>query len=362
VILFYLFALLPILAGVVLLSLNKKVCWQEVLGSAALAFVTAGLFHVFAIRSQIGDYETWSGQVTKATHYPRWVEEHTYQEDIKDKKGNVVGHRTKHDYITHSESWDCETSISSSHGISSSQFQEICSVFGGYKSEWAYKSDFYSGDHNIYVSRNTTGYVIPVNEWHYFENRIKAQPNLFQFSKVPPGTKVYPYPANSDWLHSDRVVGTAGAQVNRRELDLLNTRLGPTKKVNLILVGFPTADAEIGQLQQAAWVNGRKNDLVLCYDTTNDPPYWAYCFGWTEQEIVKRNLESLAMQVGVTTATLPKLEAEIGKSYLIKDWHKFDYISVPVPNWALIWMPFVTLVLQGAYWAWAMNNEYDGVQ
>lgn len=354
---FYLFGLIPILVGLVLLHKDRAIIWWELVISAVLVFATAGVFHYGALRSQTGDYETWSGQVTRGVHYPRWVEEVTTTVTDYDSKGNVVGSHTETSYTTHSEHWTAETTLNDEYEIAALFFRQISQRFDNLTTERPYKSGFYSGDRNIYVAYNRSNYVYPVNAWRSFENRLRAQPNLFQFSKVPPEVQVYPYPANKDWLVSDRLVGPIRSRVDPRAFDLLNSRLGPAKHVNVILVGFKNRSSDAGHYQQAAWFGGRKNDLVLCFDDS-DPPSWAFCFGWTEREDVKRNLESLALEKGVSTATLPDIEAEIAANYIIKDWHKFDYINIPPPNWALWWYPVVLLITQGAYWFWALNNEF----
>jgi hypothetical protein len=349
---FYLIALLPILVGLALLAKHREVMWQEVLGSSALAFFLAGVFHMAAVRSQVGDTETWSGQISRAVHYPRWVERYTTTSTDKDGKTTTETH-----YRTHSEHWEAETTTDDEHPIDREFFYQISKQFGGITAERPHKSGFYSGDRNIYVAYNKTGFVYPTTTSRSFENRLRAVPNLFQFSKPPMGARTYPYPKNRDWLSSNRIVGHSGS-IPTDLLDQMNSRLGPTKKVNVILVGFKDTDATAGHHQQATWAGGKKNDLVICYDVSS-PPSWAYCFGWTESEITKRNIESIVLQSGVTPATLKLIEQEIVNTYVIKDWKKFDYINIPPPSWALVWFPIMLIATQLGYWMWATNNEYS---
>ncbi len=355
---FYFLSLIPIVVALVF-SQKRAVVWWEVVVSTALVFAVAGAFHWGAIRSQTGDYETWSGVITRGVHYPRWVEEETHQVTDYDSKGKAKGSHTEHTYTTHSEHWEAETSIGDKHEIASAFFAQITERFKDLTTETPYKTGFYSGDRHIYVAYNRSGFVYPINGWKSFQNRLRAQPNLFQFAKPPATVRVYDYPANKDWLLSDRLVGPIRSKVDSREFELMNARLGPAKRVNVILVGFKGQDSSIGQYQQAAWFGGRKNDLVLCFDADGDTPQWAYCFGWTEREDVKRNLEALAMESGVNTASLPAIEKEIATNYVIKNWHKFDYISIPPPTWAMWWFPVALIITQGLYWFWAFNNEFE---
>jgi hypothetical protein len=263
-------------------------------------------------------------------------------------------------YRTHPEYWKCHDNIGEDYGISRQMFQEIVEKFGGAQSEKTDKSGFYSGDPNIYVANNKTGYVYPVVSLRSFENRIKAAPSVFSFAKVPKDIPVFPYPQNAVAWRSDRLVGTASKTFNLLEWDRLNARLGPSKKVNLILVGFETEDSSMGQWQEAAWLGGKKNDLVVCYGG-RDPkrPSWVYVFGWTEKNIVKQNLTTMFLNQELGNQLLPKIEEEVRRNYVIKDWHKFDYITVEPPLWAYGCIFVVVAITQFGVWFWATKNDQD---
>jgi len=105
---------------------------------------------------------------------------------------------------------------------------------------------------------------------------------------------VFEYPQNKNWQSSDRLLGRARSDFNLLEWDKVNSRLGPSKKVNVIAVGFEAdSDSILGQYQEAKWAGGKKNDLVICYGGQPGKAAWVYVFGWTESEGVKRDLESL---------------------------------------------------------------------
>lgn len=349
---FYLVAFLPIIAGLILLAKDREIIWQEFIGSAAIAFALSGIFHAASFWDQTRDYNTVSGIITQAIHYPFWMQRVVTHIKTKTGSTTIVTH------VPHPEHWNAFTSTDDVHSIGSSFFGEVTTRFADLSSEFEFKPGFEFGDPHIYVSRNKTGFLYPTTDWREFENRVKCVPNIFKFSKIPEGVAVYGYPKNTDFLRSDRLVGPIRSLVDSHELDLLNSRIGGAKQVNLILVGFRNRDDKAAQYQQAAWAGGRKNDLVLCFDASNSPPAWANCFGWTEKEIVKRNLEGIALTSGVTTATLPLIEKEIVQNYTIKNWHKFDYINIPPPKWALIWFPIAMIAIQAGYWMWANTNEY----
>ena len=140
------------------------------------------------------------------------------------------------------------------------------------------------------------------------------------------------------------------------------SKLGPTKKVNVIIIGFPpNSDSSIAHLQEAAWIGGKKNDLILCYDTPkpNQLPTWAYVFGWTEETIVKANLQTILLTNPINDNILPLIYQEILKNYTIKEWKKFDYLQIEPPTWTYYLYILITAFTQGIFWLWASINPYQ---
>lgn len=369
--LFYAFAFVPILIGMVLFFLNRQVVWQEWVGSAGVAFFVALFVSLIACAGMTEDYEMWSGQIVRAVHYPEWIEE--YLEAVyrtvthTDSNGNTYTTQefshfeTRH--RTHSEYWEAETSLDYSKNINRNFFEEISRNFNNLTTEKPYKGGFDGGDPNIYVAYNKSGYVYPVTDTRRFENRVKAAPTVFSFPKVPNNLPIYEWnDTHDDWLHSGRLLGCAGRNIELLAFDRMNSYLGPHKRVNVIMIGFAPSDgSDLAHWQEAKWVGGKKNDLVLCYGgwTTNRIPTWSYVFGWTEQEIVKRNLETLLLTHPMDTSILPLIQKEIEDHYLIKDWSKFDYISIEPATWAYV-MYFIFMILaQAGYWCWAFTNDID---
>ena len=369
---FYICALIPTLIGAVLLYKNDKIVWQEWALGTACAFALAGIIHLCAAWGLTTDIETWSGKIVKVSHCPAWVEE--YEESHTRTVGSGKNEHTETYYTTehdhHSEHWvaDCDFgSYTDENEISSSEFVEIGYKFGnklfndGTQSTHHWGGHYDGGDRNIYSIANGTGYVEPITTTKRFENRIKATPSVFSFSKVPTNINVYPWPSNPDWRHSYRLCGTANALINTYKWDCLNTSIGSYKKVNLIMVGFGNKDSSYGHYQQAAFVGGKKNDLTICFGggSRTEPAEWAYVFGWTENELVKKNLESLLMDNPINDDLIPLISNEVVKHYTIKDWSKFDYIAIPPPTWSY-WVYFIVLILtQSGLYYWFHINEYD---
>jgi hypothetical protein len=382
VIWFYVFAVIPFLVGGVMWALGKKVVWSEWLGGTAIGFVMAGIFHALAMYGQTDDIETWSGQLTSGRHYARWQEyyeeaiyknvpcKHTeYYTDSNGKRKSRKAHMSDRVFSHwegrkrwHDDRYKVNSNIDTSHSIGHDDFYAIAKSWGGVKTvpgdrrTGEHNSKMIGGDPNDYTTSNT-GFVWPVTKLVHFENKIKATPTTFSYAKVPETIKVFPYPKNDEPFKSDRLLGSA-TLVNLFAFDQMNARLGPKKRVNVILIGFGDKDSMMAQWQEAAWVGGKKNDVVICFGGLNHSPTWARAFGWTEKKECLRQLESIVLEKGVTTDVLPLLEEEITRSYVLKDWKKFDYIRVPAPVWSVVTYLVVALAAQTIFWWWAHANEF----
>ena len=357
--LFYMIALIPAIVGGVLWFYQKKVVWWEWLAGVGVAFVTSALIHLLAFQSATHDVETWSGQLTQTTFHPYWHESWTELETYTDSKGNTHT-RTVHKSDSHPEHWTGYDNLGHYRRIDQHYFSTLKGAFGGeVVRKKPYRPNLDRGSKYTYMTPNKTGYIEPVNMSVSFTNRIKAAPTLHSFSKVPEGTPVYEYPKSVGWNESRRLLGTAEKSVTIRNWDQMNSRLGPSKKVNVILIGFGDLDSSLGYSQQAAWIGGKKNDLVLCYGGTAEGTTWSLVFGWTEEEIVKRNLESILLENSVDTTIIPLIEEEIRANYEIKDWSKFDYIAIEPPGWCFWLLLFIMAATQTGFWFWAHKNDMD---
>lgn len=387
---FWIAALLPIAICGVLLIFNKRVSYVEWIITTVVALLMALIFQISASVGMTDDIETWSGYVTQSRQFSRWqeyYEEAVYRTEYyyttetyytTDSKGRRHSHtrRVRHSRRVfdhweshkrwHEATWAVDTTIGN-FDINEEKFNYMCQVFNdrhpvaGKRRTSEHNSRMIGGDPNDYVAANKTGWIEPVTTTKHFENRVKAAPTLFSYIKVPTNIAVYPWPKSQDLFQSDRVMGTAKSTVSTLMWDQMNARLGASKKVNLIIIGFGDRSMDAAQYQEAAWIGGKKNDLVICYGGGSDtePAAWVKVFGWTEQNMVKQSLQSLLLEYPVNSAAIPLIEEQVKKHYIIKDWSKFDYITIEPPTWCY-WVYFLVMFLtQGGLMVWYNLNEID---
>jgi hypothetical protein len=362
---FYVLALLPVVVGGILWLRNPEITWGEWLAGSAIGFALAGIFQCLSVFGMTTDEETWSGQITKVSDCPAWTEE--WEEPHTMRVGNTTITYYTTEYDNHPEHWTCARDFGAykdNEEISLGFFRQLVRAFGGKlgtdgTQPYYHGGSFDGGDNNRYSAFDLTGYISPVTVLRDFDNRVKAAPSLFSFSPVPANIGVFDWPENADWSHSERLLGTAPRDVDLLEFDRMNSHLGPTKLVNVILIGFGNNKASYAEWQRAKWIGGKKNDLVLCYGGKNgNRPAWARVFGWSDSEICKRNLETILIDNPVNNKILPLLEAEIRTNYTIKNWHAFDYITLDPPTWSYWVFVGVLVVTQGVFYCWASFNEF----
>jgi hypothetical protein len=197
------------------------------------------------------------------------------------------------------------------------------------------------GDPNDYYAYRKTDWIEPVTTLKRWTNKVKAAPSVFSFIEVPTNVPVFNYPQNKDEWHSDRLLGLAKGDINLFKFDCMNARIGAAKKVNIIMIGFDSSDSMLAEYQQAKYIGGKKNDIVLCYGKG-----WTRVFGWTDSELVKENLQTILLKNTINDDILPLIEKEIVKNYKIKDWTQFDYLSVEPTTNHYIWFFIIMFVIQ----------------
>jgi len=386
--LFYIFAIIPFLLGGYFWYRGKQVVIVEWLIGSAVGFILAGIFHFFAIRGQTDDKEVWSGQITYAKQFSAWTEyyeEAIYRTEYKNVRSYVAGTKGRDGHYAttrvayqvfsywaprqrdHKAKWEMYSNIDTSYIISLIKYQDISRKFGqtkpikGDRTTSAHDSKMIGGDPNDYITVNGDSWVEPITKNVHFANRMKATPSVFSFPSVPEKMAVFPYPYCPDEFSSNRLLGNANTFISALAFDQFNAVVGPQKKVNVIMVGMSASTASsFGKWQEAAWIGGKKNDIVIVYASDNGKNIeWVTTFGWTNSKTVLRMIESSVMENGINNKLLPIIQQDIIKYYQLKDFTKeFAHLAISARPIHLIWYLIVVSVVQFGLWYYFHNNEF----
>lgn len=366
----YVIATAFILIGGIAWIVFNSITWQEWAIGAGVAMLSALIFHGVASLGLTHDIEMWRGQVTQVVFYPRWVEEyeemHTREYQCgTDSKGNPeycteIYYTTE--YRTHYEHWEAETNINMTRSINEPQYYQMGSILGGKEiTEKVYKSGFYSGDHNIYYFKNTSGAIIPASDIKSWSNRLKAAPSIYDFPEVSKeqAKSLFSWPESRGWQNSGTLLGNSGG-ITQIEWDKIAAKLGPVKQANIIFVGFPPSTSQsIAVWQQAYWSGGKKNDVVICAGMNGQKAEWVYSFGWSNNAEVWAQLNDLFLHSNVNNDILPEMYKIILKYYDRKEWADFKHISISPPRWSYIAFPIILVLTQSMLYIYFQLNEFN---
>lgn len=345
-----------IATGVAWIKMHSIVWWEWLTG-VGIGFVTVFMMMALIKAGMTSDVETWSGKVIHAEYEPRWESVHQRAVYTTDSKGNSTFSHYETYYENEGPHWRVETTLGT-YSINKDEYADFKQKFGDEKKVRGHRPDYSSGPKHDFQTVNINDYLQPVTCIKSWENKVKAAPSVFSYPKIPED-EGFPYPENTNRFKSDRLIGRANL-LDQLEFDRMNARLGPTKKVNVIAVGFPQdVGSSAAHRLEAKWIGGKKNDLVLCFGggASIQKASWSYVFGWTEEELVKRNLETILINNTINKDLLPKIEKEIRKNYIIKDWDKFNYLTVEIPLWGYIVTLVILVVSQGITFYFFHKNE-----
>lgn len=353
-VLLFLFLVPFILSGISIVILPKlskgDFDQQTALTFAAVGFVISvgiiSLAFFLGKGHKTADTEIWNGRITAKT-------------------------RIHDDYV---ESYSCNCSTDS-------KGQSKCSTCHRthYTVKWAAQSTIGSFsiksldelDDDVYKSPDPAFYkTIRIGEscskTHGYTNYIKAVPeSLFHFDvkaleqqfkgMIPP----YPMSVYSRW-RIDRVLPVKIAVPNINEwnnklADGLKD-LGNRKQVNAVIVLANTPDEMYAYALQSAWLNGKKNDVVLIIGSTEFPKQaqWTKVLAFSKNELFAVKLEDdiRALETLEVDTVLAALTSNIDKYYERKPMADYAYLDAEnyPPNWVIVTTLLVVIFAYLTFW------------
>ena len=184
----------------------------------------------------------------------------------------------------------------------------------------------------------------PVAVSHRFTNYVKGAKNNVLNRE---GTKItYPMPAYPDSVYDyykinravDTGVGVKNIEEWNNQISLALRKLGNAKQVNVVLV-FTKHPEDYAEQLNAAWLGGKKNDVVVVIGVEDDTISWAKVVSWTKREDFKIGLrEDLVGTKLDPVATLKIVSASIASKFDRREMAEFEYLKYDIdpPDWSII--------------------------
>ena len=278
-----------------------------------------------------------------------------------------AGNQHSYDVDYHSASWKGEDTTGEEITIDEGFFDSLCFKWKN-KTFEDLNRHYFSIDGNAYETRwngKDVEVAVPLTTIHQWKNPVPASQSLFKFQNVSLEEKtkygLYNYPVNNLFncpsiLSQSGYKGFEGLKAEGK-LSYLNAKLGPLKKIRVWVLIFENQPLKAATLQKSLWQNGNKNELVICIGLNKQHNVqWASVFSWTENEQLKTDcrvqvMETMRDKELDLNPYVTWLEPQIQKGWKKRSWKEFDYLQIPLSNWAWFGILLATfLSCAGTLW------------
>jgi hypothetical protein len=208
------------------------------------------------------------------------------------------------------------------------------------------------------VTNQYTNYIkaVPESLFHPVDGSVREQ-----FKNMIPE---YPLDIYNRWK-VDRVLAVGVKVPNLREWnDKLSEslkKLGPAKQANVVVVLVNTADPTYGFALQDAWLNGKKNDVIVVIGATKFPskPDFVHILTLTNNEMFKVKLQDHLMEMEELTAdsAISVIEKDTLQYHQRKRMKEFAYLDAEIdpPTWVNVTVGVLIVLAYFGFWAWRLE-------
>lgn len=335
--------------------------WGQLLGSCAVGLLISSglLMGAFALGKGVKTHDTeiLNGQVTGKTrvhgHYLRPYECNCTSST--DASGNTTRSCQTCYEDRYTVNWDCQSTIGVFHidGLD-------------------------RGSRAVYRVPDPPRYMSiaagdPVSRRHGYTNYIKGVPSsLFRPDRADLRTRFAGVlPAYPDRIYDiyriNRVIGVGTAVPNaavwNENLSKALKDLGPSHEVNAVLVFAKTEDRDFFYALQDAWINGKKNDVVVVVGVNdfNSKPLWVDIMALTKNNLFQVKLADRirAMDRLVPGTFVSTLADTIRTDFQRRSMADFQYLEAEIdpPGWLMgLTLLLITLAYAG-FWFYMLRNR-----
>lgn len=369
---------IPILGAIIVVALfrRKVVLWEVGLpfGVCLLLILTFYFTRGFV---GVSATEYWGGWVSEIRYYEDWNEyiHQTCSRTVNDGDGNSHTEYYDCSYVAfHGKEWHLIDSNGEDHDIRESYYNALVKKFGQRPSFKDLHRHYHTNDGDMYFVRwpmSQWETMEPVTTTHRYENRVQVSRSVFNYAKVSKAEReqygLFDYP-KIDGLYQPQLLGAdgiAGSREAERILQVANARLGAAKQLRIFVLVFRDQPLEAGFLQEAYWVNGNKNEFVLCIGLGADGrAQWAHPFSWTDVEQLKTDAREYVGNRFIDNkepfdlvAVCNWLETNLEERWVRRSFSDFSYLKIEPPLWYVLLAYFLTTVAYVGIAFWTVVNE-----
>lgn len=340
---------------------KRNLVWWEILIPIATSTIIILLFSWIGRSSLTKDYEYFGGYIKQVEYYEDW-DEYIHQTCTRsvpcgtDSDGNTQYCDETYD-CSYVDYHPCYYVAIDNNGISfnlsAEEYNKFVKQFGN-ESFVDMGRDYYSDDGDAYISTwngSYESYEFVATE-HRYTNKVQVSTDVFNYPNVTEEEinqyKLYDYPEIQDWNKLPAVLSNSikiSSDVQKK-YDWLNGMLGKNKQVRVwVLIFDAKSSKQNGQMQEAYWKGGNKNELVICIGTDGKTVNWTHIFTWCEVQSIKIDIRNfLETSKSLDLIALSDFTYnQINTKWKRKEFADFDYLSVEIPTWS-IWVIIILTI------------------
>lgn len=273
----------------------REITLLEIGCTTAVAVILTSIVYFLGIAGKTHDVEIWNGEITsKSREHGSYIESYSCncrQTCSGSGKNQTCSQTCDTCYRDHyTVTWTAQSTIGS---------------FTIDSKDWTSRAVYLVPDPPRYTqiqkgdpcsrASSFTNYVKAVPDSLFHANPVLAQ----QFAGMIPAYPNQIY----DYYKINRVlpvnVSVPDIQGWNRELAMTLRKLGPARQANAVIVFVNTPDRNYINALDAAWLGGKKNDIIIAVGVTAWPKIdWVEVSSWTKQEMFKVQLRDALQDLG----------------------------------------------------------------
>jgi len=323
--------LLPVSIGLAARWLGKgAMTWRELAIHETIVIILISSGYFYALKLSVTDTELWSGEIASK---------------------NRIQTRCCHAYAC-----NCRESCSGSGETRSCK--DICDTCYRHSEDTRWEARSSNGELVYQNGCNSPGTPTP-ERWsairiaeptaheHEFTNYIKGNPGplglLTGAAARYPGL-IPAYPRVYDHYRADRAIAVGLAPLDlstlNAELARINSELGASRQVNIILILVGSGDPKWIEGLREAWLGGKKNDLIAVVGFKSYPRIaWTDVLSWTRNEDIRPKIRNRLrdLENWDGTKALGILNEEVVSRFERRPMAEFEYLkdTLEPPPWLI---------------------------
>lgn len=285
--------------------------------------------------------------------------------------------------------WYLKTNIGETRSISESYYEKIAKDWGTYRTKVKTIKNHSSNSRAVgsngtkfentkvgkesYIWKhkwnNNDNTRTPYASKHKYVNKVKASDvSVFHIDVVTDSEadsmKLFKYPKLESGLKYPTILGENIPYNIQEKFKKLNGKFGPSNQLRLWVLVYKNAPRVVGNYQENYWVQGNKNELVICVSVDEvGIIQWTHSFSWATSNKLTIEARNKLDEIGNLSKngwlTYYKWLDNNLHRFERREFAEFDYIKVEPSLTSMIIIIVLSIISSIGFNMWVISNEYS---